>query len=53
MRRTSFDDHDAKIPPSGEISCGASAEHPIQKDKMFVFGDYEGYVENLSWHRRR
>jgi len=38
-----FDDHDAKIPPSGEISLGRRREHhPEGQDVRLC--DYEGYV---------
>jgi outer membrane receptor protein involved in Fe transport len=37
-----------KIAPFRQNQFGASVGAPIQKDKMFVFGDYEGLRRNLS-----
>jgi hypothetical protein len=39
---------DAKIPPFKRNQFGGSAGAPIQKDRTFVFGDYEGLRQSLG-----
>jgi hypothetical protein len=39
---------DANVPPFHRNQFGASAGAPIQKDKTFVFGDYEGFRQSQS-----
>src|SRR5579875_143435 len=39
----------AVIPPFQRNQFGASAGGPIQKDKTFIFGDYEGIRQNLGF----
>ncbi|HSY65726.1 MAG TPA: carboxypeptidase regulatory-like domain-containing protein [Terriglobales bacterium] len=43
--RNFFDD---KIPPFKRNQFGGSAGGPIQKDRMFIFGDYEGLRQSLG-----
>ena len=42
-----FFDAGSSPPPFQRNQFGASAGGPIQKDKTFVFGNYEGYRESL------
>jgi len=39
---------DAKIPPFKRNQFGGSAGAPIQKDRTFIFGDYEGLRQSLG-----
>ena len=39
---------DATVPPFHRNQFGGSAGAPIQKDKMFVFGDYEGFRQDQA-----
>src|SRR6202171_437267 len=48
MDAKNFFDPPGKIAPFRRNQFGASAGGPIQKDKMFVFGDYEGLRQNLA-----
>src|SRR5260370_19140393 len=47
MDAKNFFDATGKIAPFRRNQFGASAGAPIQKDKMFVFADYEGRRQNL------
>lgn len=38
----------AKVPPFRRNQYGGSAGGPIQKDKTFIFGDYEGVSQGLG-----
>jgi Carboxypeptidase regulatory-like domain len=42
-----FFDAGSSAPPFQRNQFGASAGGPIQKDKTFIFGNYEGFRENL------
>jgi outer membrane receptor protein involved in Fe transport len=48
MDAKNFFDAPGKIAPFRRNQFGASAGGPIQKDKMFVFGDYEGLRQDLA-----
>ena len=48
MDAKNFFDPAGKIAPFRRNQFGASAGGRIQKDKMFVFGDYEGLRQNLA-----
>src|SRR5258706_3248871 len=48
MDAKNFFDAPGKIAPFRRNQFGASAGAPIQKDKMFVFADYEGLRQNLA-----
>jgi len=48
MDAKNFFDAPGKIAPFRRNQFGASAGGPIQKDKMFIFGDYEGLRQNLA-----
>jgi outer membrane receptor protein involved in Fe transport len=48
MDAKNFFDAPGKIAPFRRNQFGGSAGGPIQKDKMFVFGDYEGLRQNLA-----
>jgi len=48
MDAKNFFDAPGKIAPFRRNQFGASAGGPIQKDKMFLFGDYEGLRQYLG-----
>jgi hypothetical protein len=48
MDAKNFFDPPGKIAPFKQNQFGASVGMPIKKDKMFIFGDYEGLRRNLS-----
>ena len=48
MDAKNFFDPPGKIAPFRRNQFGGSAGGPIQKDKMFIFGDFEGLRQNLS-----
>jgi len=48
MDAKNFFDAAGKIAPFRRNQFGGSGGGPIQKDKMFIFGDYEGLRQNLA-----
>ena len=52
MRNSFFDARNyfdgARIPEFQRNNFGASLGGPIKKDKLFLFGNYEGYRQNLG-----
>jgi len=52
IRNSALDARNVLIPPKSllfdAINMGGSAGGPIQKDKTFIFGDYEGVSQGLG-----